>query len=145
MEQIEEIVKDFEEYLSLMDSTDLFSSALLKRMREFVDYKKQEERKDSEIARFQKNQRDLPDMGWAAEPLNHPIRLSLDRIIQYAQKLTLRSDVKTIQLLLFELVGKQCSDEQYQMICDLGCGEKARVTKYDIKGDYIENQIIGKE
>lgn len=139
-EKLEETILDLEQYVQMMGE-DMFNITIINSLKDYRAYVNERKRKNDELNRFYReiDNRDY-DGGMVCESFpefatrkRKTPTLSLSTILKYAENLTSPEDVKTIQLMLFKLIGRKCSEEQYEQIGELECkkDEKPQIAHAD--------------
>lgn len=112
---------------------DLFNSTLISSIEDYVKYQKQQEEKNKVLQKMRVELKEL-------ERINEPIgfvcesfasygkRLSLNDIVEYAEGLESNDDVKTIQIMLFKLLAKDCNAEELEMIGNIRPKRRPEIT-----------------
>lgn len=126
----------------------MVETTLKRNFDEFVQYAIQQReasrniKKQLEGYQIKKSGEDVGfDEYLVSEPLSsYNNSLSFDSIIEFAENLECQSQVEVIQLMLYKLCGRKCTDDDYARIGALKPHTKASVTNnYHVSGDVIRN------
>lgn len=125
---LDDAISNFEQY-SEMWGEDLFSISILNNLKEIKEYLKFKAERDEELKYYASRGNEPSAM--VCEPFpeyesEKPITLGFDEIIDYANSLSSPDDVKSIMMMLYKLVGRKCSEEQYEQIGQLGCKKEEK-------------------
>lgn len=120
---LDDTISDFEQYTQMLGE-DLFSISILNNLKDIKDYLKFRDEREKELKYYASRGNEPASM--VCEPFpeyenQNPLTLKFDEIIEYANSLSSSDDVNSIKMMLYKLVGRKCSEEQYDQIGQLGC------------------------
>lgn len=128
-EKLLEMAKDCAD----MNGRDLFSVALISNLEDYARYKKERDEKEQVLQNLRIRYMELGRVNATSQMVHEPLyarakRLSLEDIIEYANGLGSNDDVKTIQLMLYRLLAKECTADELDMINDMKPMRRPEVT-----------------
>lgn len=140
-----------------MDKKSEFLIYLIDSMQDYVAYKELCEKKEKDLSRYTYEVHEFQEVYKhshvaaeegpiysASKPSRKKLSIPFDSIIEYMKDLESVEDVKTIQLMLFELIGDECSKTEYKKIKDAQKNMKRRYTvNVEAGGNYIHQ--LGKQ
>lgn len=140
MEDIKEKIK-FIRDCTEMRKPDLFNIAIIRDLEDFERYLNQRDEKEKKLNELISQQQESDNImsSLVSEPHRYTDdRLTLERIIEYAESLKYNEDFKTIQIMLFSLLGCNCSPVEMNMICNM----KAMGNETVINNFYDKSQNV---
>lgn len=130
--KLEETILDLEQYVQMMGE-DVFNVTIINSLKDYRAYVNERRKKDDELNRYYSEFYSLsydkvgivcesfPEIG--TRKRRSP-SLSLNTILEYVDELDSHEDVKTIKLMLYNLLANRCTDEELMKIREAGNAQR---------------------